>query len=74
MNGLNYRVAVVLIALWALALLICGIVSGIGMLAFVGVSVLLCRWYWQSVVRRPVPALAVRLVQFGEQRYWMEVA
>lgn len=74
MAELNYRVAVFLIALWALAVLVCGIVSGPALLAFVSCSALLCRWYWRAVVCRQPLAEVVQLVQFGEQRYWMEVA
>lgn len=74
MSELNFAVFCLLTGLWLLAIVACGLVSGVALLAFVGGSTLVLWAYWRVVVSRPrVVAASVFVGTYLGQSYYMEV-
>lgn len=75
MTELNFAVFCLLAGLWLLAIVACGIVSGVALLAFVAGSALVLWAYWRLVVNRPrVQAASVFVGVYGGLEYYTEVA
>lgn len=74
MAELNFSVFCLLAALWLLAIVACGIVSGVALLAFVAGSALVLWAYWRLVVARPrYVAQRAFVGEYFGRAFYMEV-
>lgn len=74
MQELNFAMFCLLAGLWLLAIVACGIVSGVALLAFVAGSALVLWAYWRVVVSRPrVVAVGAFIGEYLGQKFYTEV-